>query len=243
MILNEYEMIEQLKELEEVTKIERTRAAKTTKLSYANRIAQKRGFDSDFEYRNWWAQQRGFANRAEYENWRVQQRGFTNNTEYLQNLRFKKGVGTGLSMDKSINSASYLGIYIAERLLPNLFQDPVMMPHGTCGYDAICKNNYKIDVKSSVLSKANIWLFNINRNKIADAFLCIAFDNRTNLEVQHIWLISGNSIVRNRVFNELKVLGIYNTEGSRASVAKYELSDKLEHANNVCVLFKNGVLK
>ena len=173
----------------------------------------------------------------------AQQKGFANNAEYRQNLRFKKGIGTGLSMSESRNSASYLGIYVAERLLPKIFQEPRMMSHGNRGYDVICKNNYKIDVKSSVLRKANVWLFNINYNKIADAFICIAFDNRDDLNIQYIWLIPGNDVVRYKKLNEMKGLSIYDTEYGRASVTKYELVDKLDDANDICILYKTGFLR
>ncbi len=206
-------------------------------LDEPNRVTNRVG------YENYWAQQKGFVNYADYRNWWAQQRGFTNYADYLQDNKFKRGIGTGLSMANSKDSALYLGIFVAERLLPDIFQEPKMMPHGNKGYDAICKNGHKINVKSSVLYKDNNWIFSIRQNKIADIFICIAFDNRIDLNVKHIWLIPGSDIIRSKKLNELKGLSIHNTEYSKRRMEKYELKDRLDKANSVCVLFKKGVLK
>lgn len=182
--------------------------------------------------------------KPSYHDKLAQKRGFVDYAEYMQYLRFKKGIGTGLSISESKNSPQYLGIYIAERLLPDIFQDPIIMTYGNRGYDAICKNNYKVDVKCSIyLFSNNRWIFTINYNKIADVFLCIAFDNRIDLNVQHIWLIPGDAIIRNRRLSGFKVLTISNSSYSLSQFLKYELVDKKDKANLVCVMFKNGVLK
>jgi len=220
------EIDEIIEEAVRLANVERAEAAEYDKLSYLEKLARKKGFTNDLEYRNWLAQQRGFVNNAEYK----------------QNWNFKKGKGTGLTMNESKNSAQYLGIFIAERLLPKIFDEPKMMPHGNSGYDAICKNNYKIDVKSSI-RKDNHWLFHIRNNKIADAFLCIGFSNRDDLDVKHIWLFPGNEIVRKCPLNELKGLSICDTGYSLSRVAQYELTNKVADANNVCILFKKGDLK
>lgn len=57
----------------------------------------------------------------------------------------------------------------------------------------------KIDVKSACSEKGikngeKIWPFKINKNKIADYFLCLGFDNRQKLNPIHLWLIPGNLI-------------------------------------------------
>lgn len=90
------------------------------------------------------------------------------------------------------DSSKYLGEVIAERLLPAYFKDVKRMPQNNPGYDFICANGYKIDVKSSCRAFAagyNRWVFNIRHNLVADYFLCIAFDNRTSLTPVHVWLI------------------------------------------------------
>jgi len=91
--------------------------------------------------------------------------------------------------------ASYLGVYVAERVLSKVFADVVTMPPCNPGYDFICNGGKKIDVKSACIQyDRNRWSFGIKRNCIADYFLCVAFDNRVNLEPQHIWLIPGEKI-------------------------------------------------
>lgn len=90
--------------------------------------------------------------------------------------------------------ATYLGCYIAERLLSKVFKNVRMMPITHHGYDAICNHDKKIDVKSSSTGDKGHWMFDVNKNAIADYFLCIAFDNREDLNIEHVWLIPGNDI-------------------------------------------------
>jgi hypothetical protein len=70
------------------------------------------------------------------------------------------------------------------------------MPYGNKGFDFICNNGYKIDVKSATLlgKKYKRWCFGIEHNQIANYFLCLAFDNREDLNPLHIWLIPGNNV-------------------------------------------------
>lgn len=91
-------------------------------------------------------------------------------------------------MTKNKNSAQYLGD-IAENVLSKVFKRVKVMPYGNPGYDFICGAGYKIDVKSSAIGdKYGYWVFHIRQNKIADYFLCIAFNNREELIPQHLWL-------------------------------------------------------
>ena len=87
---------------------------------------------------------------------------------------------------------SFLGVHIAERVLSNVFKDVERMPMNNPGYDFICSKDKKIDVKSSSLWKDGSWGFGINHNTIADYFLCLAFDNRKDLNPLHIWLLPGS---------------------------------------------------
>ena len=92
--------------------------------------------------------------------------------------------------------ANFLGIHIAEQILSKIFKNIERMPNCNIGFDLLCGLNYKIDVKSSCFQKRkpNRWQFGIKQNKIADYFLCLAFDNRNDLNPLHIWLIPGNII-------------------------------------------------
>lgn len=92
------------------------------------------------------------------------------------------------------NCASYLGCYIAERLLEKIFKNVKMMPHGNHGFDVICNRDLKIDIKSAATGYKGYWYFNIGKNKIADYFLCVAFEDRNNLNPVYLWLIPDKDI-------------------------------------------------
>jgi len=132
------------------------------------------------------------ANRdkiKEYDDlWRI------NNPEKAKAIqtRYDRNLGR-LPMNENKKCPAYLGVYITEQLLRQYFNDVEMMPYGHPGYDIICNNGMKIDVKSScVIKNRNDWTFHINRNTIADYFCCVAFDNRKDLNILHIWLIPGH---------------------------------------------------
>jgi len=104
----------------------------------------------------------------------------------------KKRAGRLLGENKECGA--YLGIYVAERILSKFFDGLQRAKSGNPGFDFTCKKGFKIDAKSSCLRSSGGWTFNIRRNKVADYFLCLAFDTRESLEPQHIWLIPGDVI-------------------------------------------------
>lgn len=129
--------------------------------------------------------------------------------------------GRALPMSDNRDCAAFLGVHIAERALTHVFEDVERMPFGNPGYDFICKRGYKIDVKSACIRSASRgrapnWMFNIYRNKAADFFLCIAFDDRDNLNPMHVWLIPGEQI------NHLTGLGITEAPKSLEKWRKFE---------------------
>ena len=94
---------------------------------------------------------------------------------------------------------SFLGVHVAEEVLSIAFKDVRRMPMNNPGYDFICNKGKKIDVKSSCMNKHSRgkgrgWGFNIDHNTIADFFLCLAFDNRGDLNPLHAWLIPGSKL-------------------------------------------------
>lgn len=131
---------------------------------------------------------------------------------------------TGLCrpMNEAIDSSQYLGVYVAERALSGLFDHVERMPFGNPKFDFICGKGFKIDCKSACTQYSKRydspgqWHFNVNRNTIADYFLCLAFNNREALEPQHVWLIPGHAI------NDHVGFGISNTPRSLAKWSKYE---------------------
>ena len=99
--------------------------------------------------------------------------------------------------------AAYLGVHIAEQVLSQAFKNVQRMPYCNPGYDFKCNNGFLIDVKSACKRKdRNGWHFHIEQNHIADYFLCLAFDNREDLNPLHAWLIPGAKV------NHLRNLGI-----------------------------------
>jgi len=124
-------------------------------------------------------------------------------------------------------SSQYLGVTIAERVLSKIFKNIEVMPINNSGYDFICNSGYKIDVKSATKMKnQNTWLFHIRQNQIPDYFLCLAFDNRKNLNPEHIWLIPAEKV------NHLISLGISVSKLDKWS--QYELTDKLNDIIACC---------
>ena len=99
-----------------------------------------------------------------------------------------------IPMDENKDCAAYLGVYITETLLGNIFKDVVMMPYGNPGYDFICNRDKLIDSKSACINVNGGWKFTIRLNKIADFFVLVAFDNREDLNVLHVWMIPGDVV-------------------------------------------------
>ena len=99
-----------------------------------------------------------------------------------------------IPMDENKDCPSFLGVHITETLMRNIFKDVVMMPYGNPGYDMVCNKGWKVDSKSSCLNANGQWKFYIDRNVIADFFVCTAFDNREDLNVLHVWMIPGDVV-------------------------------------------------
>ena len=93
-------------------------------------------------------------------------------------------------------SSTYLGITVAEQILSNIFKNVEKMPANNPGFDFICGKGYKVDSKACCRSKGkyNSWIFNIRKNKTADYFALLAFDNREDINPLHFWLIPNNVI-------------------------------------------------
>ena len=111
-----------------------------------------------------------------------------------QKMRYNRKQGQ-LPFSKNKKCPQYLGVHIAERVLSYAFKNVQRMPLHNSGFDFICGQGYMIDVKSSCKQKnRNGWGFRIGHNTIADYFLCLAFDNREDLNPLHAWLIPGEKI-------------------------------------------------
>ena len=118
---------------------------------------------------------------------------------YYTRANRKKGM---LSFDENKECTVYYGVHINEGVIKLYFNDVEMMPMNHPDYDFICKNGWKIDGKSSFTGDKGHWAFTIKHNTTADYFFCVAYDNRKDKNILHIWLLPGNK------FNHLSRTGI-----------------------------------
>lgn len=145
-------------------------------------------------------------------------------------------------VSKNKECSSYLGFFIAESVLSTIFKSTKRMPYGNKGFDFVCSNGFKIDVKRACLKPVGYdlkygWRFGIKRNKVADYFLLLAFDNRDNLVPQHIWLIKGNEIVGNppSVLNNHAGFTVLEPK----NFTKYSQTNELSKVKEICLQFNN----
>ncbi len=117
--------------------------------------------------------------------------------EYL--LAWAHRTGRARPMSDAKETGGWLGVQVAEFVLSKLFKNVIRMPNNNPGYDFICNHGFKIDVKSScrrvTQRQRPHWSFHINKNKAADFFLCLAFDDRESLSPLHLWLIPRCEVV------------------------------------------------
>lgn len=110
----------------------------------------------------------------------------------------RNNAGTQIPLSEAKNIGAYLGVHIAERLLGKIFKTTIRMPYGNPGYDLICGQGFKIDVKAACrihrIHCPDRWKFNIKKNKIADYFACFAISDRKFLNPEHFWLIPAHVI-------------------------------------------------
>ncbi len=138
--------------------------------------------------------------------------------DHCREWRHQKNLHKPLDENKACSS--YLGVYIAERLLPGVFKGAIeRMPYGHKGFDFLCEKRKRIDVKSGCLIAYRghyKWGFKINQNKEADFFLLIAFNNREDLTPMHCWLLPG------KLISHLITLSIHNSAKVLEKWAEYE---------------------
>lgn len=181
----------------------------------------------------------------------AKENGYENIDDYYENVDkyYKRGIATGSSTTNKKCSA-YLGIHICEnkKFLSKVINIIESMKCNNPGYDVICGKGKKIDVKCACLSKNNTWIFTIKKNKIADYFLIISFDNRESLNVQHIWLVKGDSVIEKTTYNSKEFIfneknSVIISKGNKALKRwiKHEITDiyKLKEVQKVCDKFKN----
>ena len=166
------------------------------------------------------------AKRAKFENRNAYAKHLRDgNVEYrrryLREWRYVNGIQ--VPMSENVDCAHYLGTYIAERkygriILPEIFGNIEReMPYGNPKYDFVVTGNIKIDIKSCCLRKLKGWIGwepHIRFNNVTDYFVILAFDDRENLNLIHVWLIGKDEIIRCYKYHMRDSIKITNTMGS-----------------------------
>ena len=153
-------------------------------------------------------------------------------------IEHRREIGETRPIEEARDCSTFLGVYVAERALSRFFDNIQRMPRCNPGYDFVCGRGFKIDVKSACLRSGPGgylgWYFNIDRNQIADYFLCIAFSDRETLDPLHVWLIPST------LLNEKRGFYIFDRSRPLAKWAKYERS--LDRVVQCCHEMRNNEL-
>ncbi len=187
------------------------------------------------------AKRKGFKNYIEYINCLAKINGYKDDAEYQREKYWNRGDHSPISENE--NCPTYLGVYIGEDIakiiLIDIFGDiEKTMPYRYPSYEYIVKGGYKIDVKTIKLNSKNKWMFPINYNKVADYFLLIAFRDIENLNIEYVWLIKGNDIVRNRKLNQFSGISITNNIKNMLMFKKYLWTDRSGKLKECCNTIK-----
>jgi hypothetical protein len=162
---------------------------------------------------------------------------FNQHTKHIKiKTSFRKKSGWKGGAVTNPNCGAYLGIVVAEKVLAKVFKNVQQMPNCNPGYDFKCNNGFKIDVKAacSIKDYPHSWMFAIRRNTEADYFLCMAFDNRVDLNPQYIWLIPGK-VLNSHVSAHISM-------STLDKWAEYELIDKLDDVIACCDVMKSKTI-
>lgn len=233
------------------------KAGEITEVEYQNELAKTKGFvDRNAEFKDMYKRQ-GFTTRKEYKTHLAKKLGFPDLKSYEDSLAQRRGYKNNLDlakqrhkinnilkgkpadMSENKNCSLWLGYVMGERILSKVFKDVQRMSTNHPGYDFICNKNKKIDVKTSCLHKNTGWNFDIDNNIVPDYFLCLAFDNRKDMNPLHIWLIKGDEIIRGKTLNTLRGLWISKNRGFMYKFDKFELTDKLDKVIDCCDTLKD----
>lgn len=182
-----------------------------------------------------WAKEKSFHSYEDYLNSIAIGRGFICYLEYEQVWSFYPRMPSPIKENRK--DRRFIGVYIGENAVAKLYDESKRMPYFNPGYDIICPKGYKIDVKSTVLSRYNTFGFAINKNKIADYFVLVAFNNIIELAPIHLWVVKSDENIDGKMVNQLYKLAIINEQRYIDKYSKYEKLDKLDILKNLCKEF------
>ncbi len=211
-------------------------------LCWYNNLVEKYGK----EFAEWAKQNRGkifdkyliagCKNAREYYDKLAQKLGCRNNSERVKIRRWNNGECSPMS--ENYECASYFGVHIAENYISKLFEDPVVAPYGTRGYDWICKKGKKIELKSRCLQRQGKrigWNFTgIDYNTTADYFMLSGWKDRESLLHLYVLMFHRKDMIRGREFWDRESFYITNRPKYLIEFRKYELKDKLDKLKELC---------
>jgi hypothetical protein len=178
----------------------------------------------------------GCKNSKEYQDKNAQKLGYESNSERVRMGRWNKGLHSPMS--ENDECSSYFGVYIAENYISKLFEDPIVAPYGTQGYDWICRKGKKIELKSRCLQQQGKrigWNFTgIDYNNIADYFILSGWKDRESLLPLFAWMFHRKDIIRGREFWDRESFYITNRPEYLREFKRYELKDKLYKLKELC---------
>lgn len=179
------------------------------------------------------AQQSGFKNHNEYELNRCH-KDMEHKRRYIQEWRHENGINQPMSDNE--DCSLYLGTFIAKRkygrmILPEMFGgiEKEMLLNNPW-YDFIVTGDVKIDIKSCCLRELKGWKGwepKVRWNNVTDYFVILAFDNRTDLNLMHIWSIQKDEIIRGYKFYMRNSIKITNKHRHILTFKRFEWTDKL----------------
>lgn len=179
-----------------------------------------------------WARKRHFYDYEEYLNIVALGRGFTCYEEYVKTRSYYPGMPNPIKENRMDNK--FIGVYIGENGITKIYEGSKRMPYNHPGYDIICQKGYKIDVKSTVLSRYNTFSFGIQKNRTADYFALVGFNNIIELTPLHLWIIKSDENIHGRQLKELGALKIIDEPQYIQEYQKYENLYRLEMLKSVC---------
>ncbi len=161
--------------------------------------------------------------------------GYYNSAHFLKEWRHENGIQAPLEENK--DCSHHLGTHIAERqygrmILPEMFGSIIEeMPYGNPKYDFLVENGIKIDIKSCCLRNNDeymVWEPHVRFNDVTDYFVILAFDNRVDLNLLHVWSVGKNEIIRGKKFYMRDSIKITNKYGKLLEFRRYDWISKLE---------------
>jgi hypothetical protein len=161
--------------------------------------------------------------------------GYDDSAHFLKEWRHDNGIQA--PMEENKECSHHLGTCIAERqygriILPEMFGGiEKEMPYGYPKYDFIVTNGVEIDIKSCCIRENQGWYGwepHVRFNDVAKYFVILAFDNRTDLNLLHVWSIGRNEIIRGERFYMRDSIKITNKYGKLLEFRRYEWISRLE---------------